>query len=259
MRRALTTGLAALLLPLAAWAQEVPAQQGQEGTQAKLERVRSHYSGPVAERVRELMGEARESGVPAEMVVDKALEGAAKAVPADRLLPAVTAHAERLRRGAELVGPSADRASLAAASDALKQGVPGKEIRTVAREAGEDRAMALVVLGDLVQMGVPVQHARDVVMEALASGRGPMEMLAVPGAVRRRVRQGMPPVKAAEEVAHDLALGRAFEGTPAGGGGPAGRGGGPPGGPPVPPGSGPPDDPEGQGGGDRGGGGLSLS
>lgn len=249
MRNAMTTALALLLLlPLGAPGQEAHAQQDEE-LQARLERVRSHYPDAVVERVRELMREAGEAGVPADMVLDKALEGAAKSVPGDRLVPALSSHADRLRRGAELLGGQADRASLAAASDALKQGVPDETVAAVAREAGEDRAMALVVLGDLARMGVPVEQARDVVMEALESGRGPEEMLAVPGAVQRRVRQGMPPTEAAREVAQELAVSGAQLGLPAAGGGPGGKGGVPPGGPPVPPGSGPPDEPGQEGGG----------
>src|SRR3989304_4248933 len=50
---------------------------------------------------------AEQEGIPGDILFNKALEGAAKRVPADRLAPAVEAYAGRLRQARGAFGPEA--------------------------------------------------------------------------------------------------------------------------------------------------------
>lgn len=228
MRRGALTGalLALLVAPVAGVGQEPDADPA---VQEKMERVRSRLGPDAAARIQEAARIAREAGVPAGPVVDKALEGIAKGVPPGRLVPAVEAYVGRLTRAAGVLGQGPRPAEIVAAADALGRGVPEGELRTVSGSAaGEDRAIALVVLGDLVEMGVPSDRAAGAVRDALSAGRGGEALLQLPALVRRRVRAGMLPAQAAEQARQALERG-------------------PPVGPPVPPGAGPPGKGKGQG------------
>jgi len=221
----LTTGA-----PAPAAAQEEAATR-----QAKMERIRAQFSPEVAEGIAETVRRAESEGLPGDAILDKALEGAAKGVPPARVGSAVRAYADQLQRAARTLEGRPGRDELVAASEALQRGAPEDAVRQVARRAGSDRAAALVVLGDLVEAGVPTGDAVDVVDTALRQGRRGEGLLAIPGVVRRLQREGTPPGLAARAVARTLA----GEGPPAG----------------VPPVEIPPEAPGGGGGSGSGGGG----
>lgn len=209
--------------------------------QADLSQVRQALPADAAERVARIVEEAEAAGVPARPLVNKALEGTAKGVPSDRIVSAVSSYASRLRRASGTLGGGARADQVVAAADALGRGASAEAVGRLNRVAGDGSAAAFVVLGDLVESGVPGDRAVEVVEEALRTGRTGGDLLAVPGVVRRLVRQGTPPGLAARAVARTLAGRGPPEGVP-----PVEL---PPqaGGPPVPPGSGPPGQGKGKG------------
>jgi len=96
----------------------------------------------------------------------------------------------------------------------------------MAMEHSGDLSVPLVVMGDLVEAGVPAGNAYRVVSSAMNRQHGHDEMLAIPGAVRQMMHAGQGPGAAADAVGQAIGSGQ-FPG--------AGHG------PPVPPGSGPPE------------------
>lgn len=254
-RRLLIAGLvAALTLPVGLGAQEEPAAAGEITLPRAEERLRARLGDEAARRVVEAVERAGERGVPLRPLLSKALEGAAKGVPADRIGAAVSSYAGRLERSIGLVGPERGPDVVVAGADALGRGVPSDQVRRVARSSPADRgAVPLVVLGDLVEAGVPADRAAETVGEAVRQGVSGDALLRMPDRVRRMIRRGVPPAHAAERARGAAAR----RGPPAGapGGPPGGAGGGPGDGPPVPPGSGPPGDPPGKGKGGGSGGG----
>lgn len=203
-----------------------------------LDRVRQQLPPEAAERIELILEEAGATGIPAEPLVAKALEGAAKRVPADRVISAVAEYADRLRTAGELLPADRGSASLVAAAGALRRGVPAEAVRGLGRDAGENAPVALVVLGDLYDLGMPVEGAMKVVEAAMEQGGEGDELLSVSDVARRLVRQGTPPDEAARALQRDMAGGGPPPWAP---GSELGRG--PPGissGPPVPPGAGPP-------------------
>jgi hypothetical protein len=189
MRRAILGLTAALVLASSADAQ----------TSDGRARARATLPPEVFEQVDQVATGAAQAGLPVEPIWDKALEGAAKRVPAGRIAPAVSEYVTRLSaaRGALGAGPSTE--ALVAGADALRRGVPA----TALTQIGEPRArasMALVVLADLVETGVPVDRALDVVREALARRTADDEMLALNARVRAAMRQGESASAAAERV-----------------------------------------------------------
>jgi hypothetical protein len=192
-------------------------------------RVLAAYGPQAAERIDAVTERARRAGVPAEPLLEKALEGAAKRVPAERVLPVLAAYADRLQAAAALFDGPPDRHRLVAATDALRRGVPEAAVAGVVRSGNGAGPASLVVLADLVEAGVPVELARGMVEEAIARGGGPDALLDLPAAVQKHIRSGSNPGDAARAAA--AAARTVPRGPPPG----VGRGNAP-GKPPVPPG-----------------------
>lgn len=146
---------------------------------------------------------AEQDGIPADILFNKALEGAAKRVPADRLMPAVEAYAGRLRQARGAFGPEAQGPLLVAGADALQRGVGADLLRGLGQSP--DRSpMACLVLADLVETGIGGDHALSLVREALRHRTREQEMLDMPAQVRRLMRQGQSAQDAVDQVRRGL-------------------------------------------------------
>jgi len=210
------------------------------------ERAQAALPATVFQEIAALATEAGRQGIPEEALYNKALEGIAKRVPADRLLPAVNVYAGRLREAQGAFGALANPPLIVAGADAIQRGVEAETLRRLGQGRGEGQPeeagptpVAVLVLADLVEAGVPADRALDVLHEALRLRTRDQQMLGISGQVRRLMRQGQSPQEAAEQVRRALMRGR-------GGGGV---------GPPVPPGSEPSTPGRRQQGKGRGGGG----
>lgn len=233
----LLVGLGLTLGPMA-----VPAA-AQEGVDARLERIRAQLPSTAMERIEIQLQQAMERGLPVEPILDKALEGMAKRVPADRIAGAVVQLTTQLGQARDLLGEGAPPAAtdITAVADAIRRGVPEQAVRRIAGGAagGEPLAMAVHTVGDLLDQGVPVEEALAAVEAWRAGGGEARQLRELPAAVERLIRQGTLPAHAAAAVTR--AMGGAAPGMP--GQRPGGQpGAGPPDGPPIPPGAGPPDE-----------------
>ena len=184
MRRALL-GLVAVTLAVAL----PPKVSAQETDARRLEEV---MPPEYAARVREIAREARDAGVPPALIARKAFEGAAKGYPPERVVAALDAYAGRLREARDILGPDRRPASLAAAAEALRRGVPRDAIRSMAgrQQGGRELAVPLIVLSDLTEAGVPTANALEMVNSAMDRGVRSDQMLGLSAAVRRRMQQG---------------------------------------------------------------------
>jgi hypothetical protein len=206
MRSTLWIVLAAAAIASPSLAQETP--------RARAERV---LPPPLFAEVSTLAAELQGSGISEEPLFAKALEGAAKRVPQERLVPAVREYALRLRSAREALGPTADVPLLVAGADALQRGVPLGSLRSLPNDRPRS-PMALLVLAELVESGVPVDRALEMVREAMAQRAMDGRMLDASARVRMLIRQGVPPRDAVERVRAMLrdARGRAGPALPPG-------------------------------------------
>lgn len=205
----------------------------------RLERLRQVYPAEAVGRIEEVIAAAEAANVPSDPLVTKALEGAAKGVPADRVIAALSGYADRLGEATRLIGSPENAMDVVATADALRRGVPAPTVQRLVGDHRGSLSVPLVVLGDLIDAGVSAEGAFEVVHSALAAEQGPEELLAIPGAVRRLVKEGRSPADAANAVGKAIGRGRNVGGAVGPQGSPQK---GPPGGPPVPPGAGPPAD-----------------
>ena len=176
----------------------VPLPAQEEGGRRLDESLPPEY----AAQVREIARNARDAGVPPGLIARKANEGIAKGYPPDRIVSALDAYAGRLREATTLIGRDSRPASLAAAAEALRRGVPPDAIRSMAgRRNGErDLAVPLIVLSDLTEAGVPTRNAHEMVNSAMDRGARADRMLGMSAAVRRRMQQGADWRTAVDEV-----------------------------------------------------------
>lgn len=175
--------------------------------QDRLARLREAYSAEAMARIESIVTDARQAGVPIGPIYNKALEGAAKRVPANLVVPALAEFAGRMGRARELLGPTAQTPWVVAGADALRRGVAPELVASLGRDAAERAPIALLMIGDLVEAGIPADRALEILREALARTRGEDALRDVPATIRRLVRQGARPHDAARDVLNAIRRG----------------------------------------------------
>jgi hypothetical protein len=190
--------------------------------------------GDPAQRIVAARQRAMQVGIPVSLLDAKVAEGHAKNIPDARIATAVERRLASLERARAAMSAGAiTPADLNVGADALDAGVDPAVLGRLAQAAAPDRrAVAIAVLAELVQQGVPSEQALARVTAALADG--PEALRQLPGEARPNgnangrgnagARRGPPDVRGpANAAAH---------------GGRAGAGGGPPSSVPGPGGKG---------------------
>jgi len=146
--------------------------------------------------VASVIDSARTAGLPAEPLVDRALEGASKNAPAPLIAAAVRRLAADLGRARDALGVSASPAELTAAADALRAGATPTVLLRV-RQALGPRSLTVPFGGtaDLTARGVAADTAATLVISA-ARSLADAELLAVQRDVERAIALGAYPLEA---------------------------------------------------------------
>jgi len=194
-----------LALCLACAATPLGAQQG---VAARLE---GRVPPEVVALVQQLAADAAARGLPVDPLVQKAIEGGAKGVPADRVAAAVRGVAAQLDAAATALRQggltSPDTGAIATGAFALNAGLGGKEISELARAGGSaySAAVTLRVAGTLAALGVPAAETVALVSAAIRAGQPPAELLALPARVQAEMARGVAPAQAAAGLARAAA------------------------------------------------------
>jgi hypothetical protein len=205
--KSLHTKLITMLLALAA----LPSARlvAQQAEPAAIQRARAGLPPAQAAAFDDILARARSRGLPTAPLVDKALEGAAKKIAPDRVIVALRLSADRLELAQAIVG--ARENEVAGALLALDRGIDEKTARQLVSGARQNEpvGMALNVLADLLERGVPVDNAFEVISSWRARGGRASDLQDLPAAVERLVREGAKPGRAATEIADAMRSGRA--------------------------------------------------
>ncbi len=177
------------------------------GQETGADRLRAAYGADEAARIEALIAAAQEDGVPRSLLIDTALEGAAKGEGADAVLRAVTVYAEELRAAVRLLGRQTDPRSLKKAADAARHGLDPQFVRGLWRAHTADFPMLVQVVEDLLHEEVRLEVAQGIVQEAAERGLTAEDVLTLPAVVRRLVRDGATPAAAASSVRQSVRLG----------------------------------------------------
>jgi hypothetical protein len=145
-----------------------------------------------------LLDSARSLGIPAEPVVDKALEGAAKRAPNERIIVVVRSRFRELVAARAALGSGAMDAELIAAADALHAGASPSVITTLrSRRPGAPLTIPLAVLADLIARGVPADTASSAVLALATTPATDAQFAALRDDIERDIAKGAPPAIAA--------------------------------------------------------------
>ncbi|HTI05246.1 MAG TPA: hypothetical protein VL549_08020 [Gemmatimonadales bacterium] len=190
-----------LALPLVVLAQ-------QQGIAARLD---GRVPATVAAVAESLGTAARARGLPIDPLIQKAIEGGAKGVPAERVSAAlrlVVAQLDTAAAGLRAADVTPDTLAIAAGAFAITAGLNGGDVASIARSTSRADAALVVglrVAGTLAALGVPPQQSADLVSATLASGRPATDLLALPGRVQAEMARGVPAAQAAAGLARAAA------------------------------------------------------
>jgi hypothetical protein len=167
----------------------------------------------IATLVQELTRSAAARGLPIDPLIQKAIEGSAKGVPADRIAAAVRALAGQLDVSAAALrraGPARpDTDAIAAGAFALNAGLSDTNVTDLARVSRprHTEAATLRVAGTLAAMGVPAAQTVELVTQVLEAGGQSADVVALPAQVTAGVShgQGVTPAQAAAGLARAAA------------------------------------------------------
>ncbi|HVH10613.1 MAG TPA: hypothetical protein VM736_12530 [Gemmatimonadales bacterium] len=159
---------------------------------ARLERLAPETRAPVVG----LIDSARSAGLPAEPLVQRALEGATKHAGGDLIMTALRRLAGDLGGAREALGGAASPAELSAGAAALRAGAPPSVLAELRRTRRQSLTVPLAVLTDLVASGVPADSAAAAVLALAARVRDP-ELVEFRHAVERDIALGASPGAAA--------------------------------------------------------------
>ena len=146
--------------------------------------------------VEALLDSARQADIPAEPLVDRALEGASKGASGDRIVAAVRRYASELETARRALGSEAAPPELVAGASALRAGADEEALARLRRvRRGRPVTVAAAVVADLVAVGVPADSAISTVL-ALAERVDDKSFLALRRNVERDIELGASPVAA---------------------------------------------------------------
>ena len=215
MRHAITgpalVRLAALLLLLGAPA-IAAAQQGQPGPTVDA-RLGTRLDARTRAEVVKVIDSVGRLSLPAEPLVDKALEGASKRADGARIVAAVRRLAGELGAARAALGPRASEGELVAGASALHGGVRPDAIRRLRDERPEQSlTVPLAVLSELIARGVSPDTAASTVLALTEVRATDDQLVAFRRDVERDIGSGAPPSAAAvgRSIAAADALGAAM-------------------------------------------------
>ena len=173
MRRIFSMILSATLLPMAVGAQEIPT-----------ERLQDVLPPEIAAQVVQKIEDARARGIPGDAIATLALEGVTKDRSPEEVLDAVETLSTDLTEALDALEGAGDRqpegGEVEAATAAMRMGVDGEAVSELAmsQPSGRSLAVPLLVVGGLVERGLPSDDALASVRSRLEAGVTDGELLA---------------------------------------------------------------------------------
>ena len=160
---------------------------------AQVERLAGRLPDAARAQVAALVDSATAAGLPADPLVNKALEGASKGADGARITAAVRALAGDLARARAALGAASTEAELVAGAAALRAGAsPAFLGRLRGDYPGSPVVVPLAVMADLVSRGVPADTAGRAVLALARAGVRDAQLVAFRQSVERDIALGAP-------------------------------------------------------------------
>ncbi len=172
-----------------------------------ISRLNTALDAPTRTAVLAIIDSARVDGLPADVLVNKALEGAGKRAAGPRIVTAVHRLAGELRRSRDALGRASRDAEITAGAHAMHAGVTADELTRLRGAAvGRRLTTPLMVLTDLVTRGVPAETAAAAVVTLERAGLRDADFTAYQRSVRQDIDRGADPASATTTRARGAAL-----------------------------------------------------
>lgn len=175
----------ALVLAVAALAAGPGPLEGQDARA----RFTEHLGAVYAARTLSVIEAGVRDGLPRGLLIDKAMEGVAKGMAPEVVLSAVDTFADELRIAASVVGEGAAPIALEKAADAIRRGVARGLLTTLGRDRSDDFAIIVVSLEELLDAGVDLGLAENLVRFAVSEELDSDAVLRLPASVKLLVRE----------------------------------------------------------------------
>lgn len=161
-------------------------------------RLSARLDARTAAAVTRVVDSARAQSLPTEPLVQKALQGAAKRAPSERVLAAVRELLGELTVARSALGRRSTEAELVASAGALHAGAPAATLSRI-RELRGDQSVTVAAgtLADLVARGVPVDGAVSAVLALVERRAADADVIAFGKQVGQDIAAGAPPAVAA--------------------------------------------------------------
>lgn len=168
-------------------------------------RLAQRLDKPTYVAVNAIVDSARVAKLPTALLVDKALEGAAKGSDGQTIVLAVHQLSVRMTSARRVLGTTSSADEIKAAVTALDAGVPERDLERVKTAGGKRPAtMPLAVLTDLVGRQVPIATATSLVVQLARSGVKDPDLVLFQRNVRADIDRGADPTVAATTRARGL-------------------------------------------------------
>ncbi|HVA57829.1 MAG TPA: hypothetical protein VNF92_08060 [Gemmatimonadaceae bacterium] len=174
---------------------------------SQLARLDSALDPATRVAVLAVVDSARVARLPADALINKALEGAGKRADGPRIVAAVRALAGEMRVARGALGTGSRPDEITAGAHALHAGVAPAQLTRVRRSGvGRELSTPLMVLTDLVARGVPPATASSVVIMLERAGLRDADFTAYQRSVRQDIESGAAPAVAATTRARGASL-----------------------------------------------------
>lgn len=168
-------------------------------------RLSGRLDAQTREQVTSIITAARKDGVPTEPLIDRALEGASKRASGSIIVGVVRTWADDLRKARFALGPTSTDAEVIAGAYAIRSGVPVRELERIrTARSGLRYAVALEVMNDLVNKGVPADTISRVVVNLVLASASDDQFMMLRREVERDLSGGVAAGTAALLRGHGL-------------------------------------------------------
>jgi hypothetical protein len=196
----------ALVAALAASASPALAQRD-----AQREKLAARLDTGAVLALAPVLDAAQAQGLPLDPLVQKALEGASKRAPTDRIVLAVRRLSAQLSTARTALGAAASASELVAGASALQAGVRPEVLASLRAQRPQSAlTVPLGVLAELIARGVPADTGAMAVAALVGSDVSDAQLVALRRDVERDIGVGAPPTTALITRASGLTSGDGF-------------------------------------------------
>jgi hypothetical protein len=170
-------------------------------------RLASRLDAATSAAVTAVVDSARAAKLPTAPLVNKALEGAAKGSDGTKIVTAVRLLAERMGSSRQVLGSRSTPDEISSAAVALDAGVSVHDLAILRSAAGKRTlTLPLALVTDLVERGVLVGTANNLVVSLVKSGVADPDLTLYMRNVRFDIERGADPSTAATTRARGIML-----------------------------------------------------